>query len=367
MVSIAIRNRTHKFELELHGKFNFITGNSGDNKTYFVNLCRKRKRRISHVTGNFRIDNENLHSDQVIIYTNEDDMEEEFYRNALLSRHNSLFIIDEYCAIFKIHDIASLLLKSDNYFIFVTRKIFGYLPVNVTSVYELKKDRKSGNYVNKNVFQKFNITDFGKIDYILTEDAKSGRIFFEKNFPNIEVCASSGVIDGKKLSRDNSQLHEFLEEELKQRDNILVVYDSAAYASFMSSLLDVLRIARLQNKNVQVLDWEAFESYVLSLPMFNEHLTLEDTKCNFNSLEQMSETRLIQLINYDKDSLLACLQTSIECETCKSFKKCKFQTNRKIDEIVISPLNTITSSKKLRKDNNFQKPISTDLKEMNCF
>ena len=37
-------------------------------------------------------------------------MEEEFYRNALLSRHNSLFIIDEFCGIFKIHDIVSLLL-----------------------------------------------------------------------------------------------------------------------------------------------------------------------------------------------------------------------------------------------------------------
>ena len=162
-------------------------------------------------------------------------------------------------------------------------------------------------------------------------------------------------------------MHKFLEEDLKQKDNILVVYDSAAYAPFMSSLIDVLRIAKLQNKNVQVLDWESFETYILSLPMFNEHLTLEDTKCDFNSLEQMPEIRLTQLINYDKASLLPCLQTSVMCEMCKSFKNCKFQSNRKVDEIIVNPLDTITSAEVLEENECFQKIIDTDMKELNVF
>ncbi len=367
MVSIEIRNRTHEFNLNFSGKFNFITGDSGDNKTHFISLCEKKLMGVRRVTGNFKIDNVNLHSDHISVYTNRTIMEENFYRNALKSRHNSLFIIDEFCTIFKIHDIASLFLQSDNYFIFVNRKVFGYLPVNVTAVYKLVKDKKYGNYVNKSIFQKSNITDFGKIDYILTEDAKSSCIFFERNFSSIEVCNSSAIIAGKKLSRDNSKLHEFLEKDLIQKDNILVVYDSAVYAPFMSSLLDVLRIAKLQNKNVQVLDWESFETYVLSLPMFNEHLTLENTKCNFNSLEQMSETRLTQLINYDKASLLSCLQINIKCETCKSFKNCKVKDNRKIDEIITSPLDTIIPSKELRKVNDSQETIHTNMEEMKAF
>lgn len=341
-MSIAVRNRTHKFELEFHGKFNFITGNSGDNKTHFVNVCRKRKRKVSRVTGNFKIGNENLNLDRVFIYTNEDDMEEEFYRNALLSRHNSLFIIDEFCGIFKIHDIASLLLRSDNYFVFVTRKIFGYLLVSVMAVYRLKNSG-SNRYVNENIFSKLNTKNFGRIDYILTEDGEAGRNSFKYNFPKIKVCDHYGTINNKILSRDNSQLHRFLIEDMKSKDNILVVYDSSVYAPFMTSLLNVLRIADYLNKNVQVLDWESFETYVLSLPMFSINLTLEDTKCGFNSLEKMSEIKLAELINYNKSVLLTCLKMNTKCESCKSFKECKFKDDRNINQIIISPLDTIKS------------------------
>lgn len=42
-VSVTVSNRIYKFDLEFHCRFNFITGNSGDSKTQFVNLCKKRK------------------------------------------------------------------------------------------------------------------------------------------------------------------------------------------------------------------------------------------------------------------------------------------------------------------------------------
>lgn len=64
-------------------------------------------------------------------------MEENFYRSVLLSRHNSLFIVDGFCGIFRIPDLVSLLLNSDNYFIFVTKKIFESLPVGEMAVYRL--------------------------------------------------------------------------------------------------------------------------------------------------------------------------------------------------------------------------------------
>lgn len=149
MVSIEVRNKFYKFELNFSSKFNFIIGDSGSHKTHFIDLCLKRKRKISNVMGNFKIDNINLSTDQIIVYTNDNDMEDEFYRTALLSRHNSLFIIDEFCEIFKLHDLTSLLLKSDNYFIFTSRKILDCLPADELEVYSLDKDKGTNRFSNR--------------------------------------------------------------------------------------------------------------------------------------------------------------------------------------------------------------------------
>lgn len=353
MVSITVRSRKHSFDLKFVGKFNFIVGDSGSLKSYFISLCSKRVLGVNYVTGSFVIDGMRLKSDKIRVYTNGVIVEEDNYRNALLSLHNSLFIIDEFCNIFRMKDIASLLSESDNYFVFVTRKLPGFLPINVESIYQLKLDNKTKTIINEQVFTKFNTQNFGKIDYILTEDSTSGRSFFKYNFPSVEICDNTGVIDGKILSRDNSQLHNFLYEDLQFKDNILVVYDSAAYGSFIKSLQSVLEIAKSIGKNVRVLDWEAFEIYVLSLPMFNEHFTNEDTKCYYNSLEQLGEIHLKNLINYSKQTqLLACLRKDLACNKCKFYSNCRFEKFRKQNEILIAPLDTINKA---------------DLDSMDCF
>lgn len=152
MVSIEIRNRTHEFELNFSGKFNFLTGNSGSYKTYFIRLCEKKLLGIRGVTGTFKIDNVTLHPEQISVYTNKTVMEENFYRTALESRQNSLFIVDEFCTIFKIPEVVSLLLQSGNYFIFANRKVFKDLPAEATAVYKLIKNKKDGKYINKSIF-----------------------------------------------------------------------------------------------------------------------------------------------------------------------------------------------------------------------
>lgn len=154
MVEIAIRSKSRSFDLKFQGKFNFLVGNSGSHKTHFINLCNKRLMGVNYISGNFRIDGMRLHSDHIVVYLNSNVTRESNYRNDLLSLHNSLFIIDGFCSIFKMHDLPSLLQQSDNYFIFITRTIFKYLPINEMSVYALEKDKHSGDIVNVPVFSK---------------------------------------------------------------------------------------------------------------------------------------------------------------------------------------------------------------------
>lgn len=151
MVTIEIGNRTREFVLNFHDKFNFLTGNSGSQKTYFIRLCEKKLLGIRGVTGTFKIDTVSLSPEQISIYTNRTIMEENFYRTALKSRHHSLFIIDEFCTIFKVQEIVSLLLSSDNYFIFANRKVFDGLSAEASAVYKLEKNNENGKYVNKSM------------------------------------------------------------------------------------------------------------------------------------------------------------------------------------------------------------------------
>ena len=67
-------------------------------------------------------------------------------------------------------------------------------------------------------------------------------------------------------------------------------------------------ICRKKHKTVKILDWESFEAYLLALPVFNEVYDVDDTRCQFNSVELLCESRLRELINYKKTSLTKCLK-----------------------------------------------------------
>lgn len=337
MVSIRLSSKNFKYDLEFHGKFSFLLGNSGSRKTHFVDLCFKLRKGFKSVSGNIKVDGIALAKEDINIFSNEGITVD--YEKILMTANNKVFIIDEYSDIFHCSNLASLLLNSNNYFIFVTRNLLKFLPVNVQSVYIFKRNGK--NIINVPKYNKFNYTDYINIEFILTEDSVGGRLFFHKNFKNIETCSKTGFLEGKEQLRNNSQLHKFLAEELKTRNNILVVYDSAAYAPFYELLLQALEEAGKLNKNVKVLDWESFENYILELPMFGEKYDIDSPGCQFNSLEQMCEQRLKYLVNYRKDSLLPCLNRNLDCTGCRAATGCKFIDRRDKDKIITGSLKTL--------------------------
>lgn len=343
MISINLHSSSFWFKLEFFSKFNFILGNSGSRKTHFVSLCAKMRSGRKSVNGTLKIGNRTLRRNEYYVFSGNSFELDYDYGNLLRTNHNCLFIIDEFCDIFQRRDLPSWLLSSDNYFIFITRKVYGFLPVHMQAVYRFEEDRKC--IINRPCYPDYRSQTYEDVQYVLTEDSKSGRLFFKQNFKELEVCTSAGVIDGKTLSRDNSQLHNFLREELKSRDHILVVYDAAAYAPFYPMLQRVLEDAARMKKRLKILDWDSFEWYLLSLPMFGELYSIRDSTCQFNSLEQMCTNRLGELINYGKGTLPLCFNRYSKCSACKHYSTCDFVSKRSSDEIVVGRLKTLDHCK----------------------
>lgn len=197
-----VNDGNYYFDLKFEGKFNYLLGNSGSHKTHLINVLRKLKRRVRSVKGYVSLDDENLVMSDIHLYTNDDSTDVTALFETMLKCKNHVFIIDECNPVMFNEKIGGILKNSQNYFIMISREVDGYLPVNVESVFVLRAVHKS--ITNVPMYQKFNIKEIGKVDYILTEDSKSGRLFFEHYFPSIEICSKTDILDGKTLSRDNS-------------------------------------------------------------------------------------------------------------------------------------------------------------------
>ncbi len=344
MLEINLENRKFKFYLKFYGKLNFIFGDSGGHKSYLAEVALNYLDGLHRTKGSFKIDGKEIGQDRILVFDNKNNLDTYVFK--LKNIHNCIVIIDEFCKINKEKSFGQLIMESENYFIFISRKVYGILPVNVHSVYSLSRNGKL--ITNINVYRKFNEKYLGDIKYILTEDSSSGRQFFAKNFPGIEVCSSSINENGKKHTRDNSQLHNYLLNDINNgKDNILVVYDSSAYASFYPLFLEILMICRKKHKTVKILDWESFEAYLLALPVFNEVYDVDDTRCQFNSVELLCESRLRELINYKKSSLPVCFNSMVSCDSCTNFYNCKLKAKLDKSGIVSGILKTINNNKKV--------------------
>ncbi len=350
MLHFRISDKNYSFDLNFKGKFNYLIGKNGSHKTHFIKVLQKLKRRVRSVKGYVSVDDKDLVMSAIHLYMNDDSTDVDVLLETMLKCRNHIFVIDECNPVMFSERIGGILIDSQNYFIMLGHTVDGYLPVNVESVFMLKVLHKV--ITNVSMYQRFDIKEIGEVDYILTEDSKSSRLFFEYYFPNIRICSKTGMLEGKVLSRDNSQLHNFLKEDIMEYDNILLVYDASAYAAFLPLLYGVLADIKVLNENlvkkgkipkkVKIIDWDSFESYVLSLPVFNISITQDDTKCLYNSIEQMCEQLLSKMINYKKDVLPICIHPNKTCINCK--RVCNYRNSLDKQLCIQRPLDTITEN-----------------------
>lgn len=288
------------YELDFSGKINVITGNSGSRKTAFLKAINKYKSGVKNVKVKVQQDGMVMPKEKMVLLMNDTVIAGD-YHHLFQSMSEGLFIIDETSPLLLEPDIGKVIAESTNYFLFVTRQLIGWLPISIDSIYTFRLKDKSVVNVPKYCMDNLDLVDIKSVDYILTEDSVSGRLFFEHYFPDIAVCPKKFFYNGKVYNRDNTTLHVALEKELETMDNILVVFDASAYGFFYDVFLGVVRRSK---KRVGVLSWNSFENYLLGTPVFGCALTKDDVTCYFNSLEQLSTARLKKLRpGYDKAKL----------------------------------------------------------------
>lgn len=213
------------YELNFSGKINVITGNSGSRKTAFLKVINKYKSGVKNVKVKVQQDGGTIPKEKIVLLMI-DTVIAGVYHHLFQSMSEGLFIIDETSPLPLESDIGKVIAESTNYFLFITRQLIGWLPISIDSIYTFRLNDKSVVNVPKYCTDNLGLVDIKGVDYILTEDSVSGRLFFEHYFPDITVCPKKFFYNGKMLNRDNTTLHIALEKELDTTDNILVVFDA---------------------------------------------------------------------------------------------------------------------------------------------
>lgn len=134
MIKLEMSYKNFKYRLEFSGKYNFLTGNSAIKKSLILTVLDRYEKNLRSVSVSAKINGMELSKENIIALNNNSKITREF----LLNKHNSLIIMDELCDILRERDIASILKDSNNYFLIISRKLFGWLPISVDSIYTLK-------------------------------------------------------------------------------------------------------------------------------------------------------------------------------------------------------------------------------------
>lgn len=290
---IKIGDTRIRYSLEFYGKYSVIAGDSGTGKTTFFEL-------VQDYNDNPRL----VKCDSSLpVYAIDKRADE----SVLTKYTNSILVMDEDNRLLRLYNTASLLKESSNYYIIISRVNMNWLPLSIDNYYQFYLE--NGINYNKPIFPRYNKYLFLGIDQIVTEDKESGYDFFREHFENIE-CHSA---------HSKSEIVDYL-ENTRLGGKTLVVYDAAAFAFEAGRLHKYI-----ENHDIDVLDWESFENYVLRFAPFNTVLTQRDCDFNYESLEQKSTEVLTEKIAYSKNFLPTCLHKIVDCSRCREVGSCKLK------------------------------------------
>ena len=177
----------------------------------------------------------------------------------LSDKEGHIFFFDEDNVFIYSKEFASLVKKSNNYFVFVTRRELLSLAYSVNDIYELKTSGKY-NYF-EHAYNFLTLSNFTP-DMILTEDSNSGYVFFKSL---CDLSKSSCF-----SANGNSNVFKVLEKLLYgESGKILVVVDGASFGAFMNKIEGVVRT--LFSERVALHLPESFEYMLLSSRIFRKY------------------------------------------------------------------------------------------------
>lgn len=268
--SLYVSDTVRSYSLELKSKYTFLLGDSATGKTMLYNMLASGGRAI-------------IKRCELGISTPTTDSDIE----ASLSGKGRLIVFDEGTDVFiRNTDLANKLIKSDNYFLLITRKSYSAIPYSLRDIYEI---------VDGSIVQKFSWREekLSSPDIVITEDIGSGQMMYKNIFQRSIFFPDRRSKYLSLRSGGKSNVVNILSElglHLDLRSKLIyIIVDCSAFGPEIDSLINQIETSNLWN-NVIVFTPESFEYLLLMSinPTMKElHQTWDfcDTR-KYNSWEQ---------------------------------------------------------------------------------
>lgn len=201
---ILIQNKRNiQFKFSIQRKFTLIRGNSATGKTtLFQMISDANSSRQSGVTISCDVPVKALY--------------EIGFKYELENESGNIYIIDEDFGPLKSKEFASIVLKSENCFILITRESLTNIPYSYKEIYNIKT---SGKYHSlENIYPEYD--SFHECNHMVTEDEDAGLEYYQFLYR-----------DKVKSSYGNSNLSKF------GSSDTLLIGDGCAIGAFIQDLL----------------------------------------------------------------------------------------------------------------------------------
>ena len=309
---VTIKNNVLRYQFEIRRNITIIKGDSATGKTTLIDMVRE-------YFENGEQSGVSLQCDKTCIV-----LEGRQWKVLLENIHDSIVFIDEGNLFITTDEFSSVVKKSDNYYVIVTREGLPNLPYSVDEIYGIKSSGKYGTL--QQTYQEF-YRIYGNIekgikfnpDIILVEDSNAGYEFFEtaaedKNSETISAGGKSNIL---------KELQNYSDEK------ILVIADGAAFGPEMDRVMKIID----ESSGKAIFLPESFEWLVLKSDVIKDKLIeaiLENPSDYIESQEYMSWERFFTALLVDKTK-----------DTYLKYSKSKLNDaykNKKIQEKVLKEI-----------------------------
>lgn len=265
---VIVQSDVGNFVLELENRITIIDDDSGTKKTLLWNILRNYPNNHAKLQTDC-----NLAAISVLEEIKDDSV-------------NNIYILDEDAKCLEpkcVNTFLEIVKNSHSFFVIITRENkLVRLPYSIDSIYRLVKHHKV--YKLQRAYGKFyENNSLQRIQKIIVEDSTTGLAFFKK------IKYNSETMKGKDNWRSIRG---------KNLDGVLIVIDACGFGACVKDF----RNFRKQHPELQILDYQSFESFLL------EQLDIQcDASLQYNKEDYYTKAIHKSLPQYGKTDKCPCL------------------------------------------------------------
>lgn len=279
---VIVQNKKIKYDFEIRRNITIIRGDSATGKTALVDMIREFYE--DGVASGIDLQCEK----ECVV------LEGKKWEIQLKTIENSLVFIDEGNTFVSSKEFASMIQKTDNYYILITRESLETLPYSVTEIYGIRDSGKYGRLKQTynelyRIYGKQTIQETVRPNLVITEDSNSGFQFYNS------ICKENQIVCISAKGKSN--IFQLLTKQ--EEDNILVIADGAAFGAEMEKIIKLIH----EKMNIKLYLPESFEWIILKSGILKDSKVeeiLEEPSVHIESKEYFSWERFFTALLVSK-------------------------------------------------------------------